>query len=142
MNGTSIHNEDDDDDTSAIQQYYAMEEWCRQEIAAGSDFLFDTTTFASTLKHASHQLRVPYHSLHSFFRSLYTQHLKAQSYAIRSRFATHHLPRYTQHGNSIRQMAVAEQRTEIANQHRPTLAGQGLKRWLNGLGLISGQWLH
>jgi hypothetical protein len=97
----------ENDEHESIQQYYRVQHWCRQEIAAGSDFLFDPNLFRTTLKRASQDFDFHYLSLQSFFRSLHVQHIKTMTFKIRSnnRFATKYLPEYIQQKKSIRRMA-------------------------------------
>ncbi|KAG7336821.1 TPD sequence-motif-containing protein [Nitzschia inconspicua] len=92
-----------ENDEENKQRYDQVEQWCRHEIAAGSDFLFDSIAFEATMKRTSRDLQFPLESLQSFFRNIYVQHIKSRSFQVKSQ-CNNYVEQYRK-GSSILQLA-------------------------------------
>jgi hypothetical protein len=85
-------------------EYYRVEEWCRDRINDGSDFLFDPVLFQAALKEKSEGFDFPLESLQSLFRNMYVKHIKSTSHQIQSILHSKFIKEYLS-GRSIKDLA-------------------------------------
>ncbi len=125
--------------------YYRVENWCRDQINNGSEFLFDPVLFQGAIKAASESFDFPRESLGSLFRNMYDKHIKSTSHQVQSIVQTRLIQEYMA-GKSIKDIAketnfspamlarrVVEEMTELAGKKKLSTA---MKNPLEELGTI------
>ena len=133
------------DHSQEESDYYRVENWCRDQINNGSEFLFDPVLFQGAIKAASESFDFPPESLGSLFRNMYDKHIKSTSHQVQSIVQTRLIQEYMA-GKSIKDIAkgtnfspamlarrVVEEMTELVGKKKLSTA---MKNPLEELGTI------
>ena len=83
------------DQTQEELDYYRVENWCRDQINNGNEFLFDPVLFHAAMKAASEGFVFPLESLNSLFRNIYVKHIKSSSRRVQNMLQTKLIEDYT-----------------------------------------------
>jgi hypothetical protein len=120
------------DEKWLVEQYIKVEQWCYDQIypnitkSSGegqqrttpttttsnhseTNFLYDPVVFEKTLKYACKELKFPYQSLQSFFRTIHLKHIKSISYKVKNNFQSTLLQQYIRGEHTIKQIAQQHQ---------------------------------
>ncbi len=134
------------DHSQEESDYYRVENWCRDQINNGSEFLFEPVLFETAIKAASKSFDFPLVSLTSLFRNIYDKHIKSTSHQVQGLLQTRLIQEYLA-GKSIKDIAkeinfspamlarrVVEEMTELAGKKKLSTA---MKNPLEELGTIT-----
>ena len=134
------------DHSQEESKYYRVENWCREQISNGSEFLFEPVLFEGAMKATSESFDFPLASLTSLFRNIYDKHIKSTSHQVQALLQTKLVQEYLA-GKSIKNIAkeinfspamlarrVVEEMTELAGKKKLSTA---MKNPLEELGTIA-----